>query len=56
MALHALVVNWDMPIIIGRTGRDLGLLIARRIGTGLSHDIEHVVEMCDQGLYSGSQR
>ena len=55
MALHALVVNWDMPIIIGRTGRDLGLLIAKRIGTGLSHDAERMVEMCVQGLYSGSQ-
>jgi len=55
MVLKALVVNWSMPIVIGQTGRDLGLLIAKRIGTGLSHDVERMVEMCDQGLYSGSQ-
>ena len=49
------MVNWDMLIVIGRTGRDLGLLIAKRIGTGLSYDVERMVEMCDQGLYSGAQ-
>ena len=54
MPHHTLMVNLDIPLVIGRTVWDPGLLMAKRRVAGWPNDAEHMVDMCAQGLYSGS--
>jgi hypothetical protein len=56
MVLHTLMVNWDIPLVIGRTVWDPSLLMAKRRVADWPNDAEHMVEMYVQGLYSGYPR